>query len=124
MRLATALIWLLLAGCMSRAEAQLLAQGPSGPQVMEQLRNEYNKCVFSSVAQQVQSKGRGQDPGLVTEIAFQSCSTEEQGILTLLYSSGMQPSEANTLMVSVKLQLKRTIRDMKENPANYAPKHQ
>jgi hypothetical protein len=105
----------LLSGC---SNAQSQSSGPTSADVAGQLRKEYNNCVLSSVAKQLRDNF-SQDPSLVSEVAFQSCSTEEQGMASLLYSTGARQSDVNTTLVAIRLELKRTVREFVQNPEKY-----
>jgi hypothetical protein len=82
------------------------------------VRKNLDDCFYSSVAEQLKSS-RTTDYNLVSEIAFQACSTEEQAIALLLTTHNVQSETVAALLVKIKLDLKKSIRDIAANPNKY-----
>jgi len=101
-----------------------LASTPAlaNPQLAGQLRKEFDNCVYASVGKQWQANP-GIDSSLAAEVGFQSCSTEEQAMSALLYATNTPPSQVNAAIVGIRLQLKRTVREIMADPAGYRKKH-
>jgi hypothetical protein len=53
------------------------------------------------------------------QIAFQACSTEEQAIGVLLTANNVQRETVAALLIKIKLDLKKSIRDIAANPSRY-----
>jgi hypothetical protein len=56
---------------------------------------------------------------MVSELAFRACSTEERAISVLLSANNVQGETAAALIVRIKLDLKKSIRDIAANPTRY-----
>jgi hypothetical protein len=82
------------------------------------VRRNFDDCFYSSVAGQLKSS-RTTDYNMVSEIAFQACSTEEQAIELLLTAQNFQRETAAALVVKIKLDLKKSVRDIAANPNKY-----
>ena len=94
----------------------------NAPDLAVQLRKQYENCVYDAVG--LQWKGNLKlDPSLGAENAFQACLTEEQAINALLYSLNTHPAQITTVLVGIKLKLKRTIREIMADPAKYKREH-
>ena len=81
-------------------------------------RKNLDDCFYRSVAEQLKSS-RTTDYDMVSETAFQACSTEEQAIGFLLTSNNVQRETVNALLIRIKLDLKKTIRDIAADPNRY-----
>jgi hypothetical protein len=82
------------------------------------VRKHFDDCFYSSVAGQLKSS-RTTDYNMVSEIAFQACSTEEQAIGLLLTANNVQRETVAALLIKIKLDLKKSIRDIAANPNKY-----
>jgi hypothetical protein len=80
------------------------------------VRKNFDDCFYSSVAGQLKSS-RTTDYNMVSEIAFQACSTEEQAIGLLLTAHNIQRDTVAAL--KIKLDLKKSVRDIAANPNKY-----
>lgn len=114
---ATVVPWLTicLIGCVSHTTAPARATDNT----MTQLRKEFDNCVYGSISSQI-SHNKQVEPGLATEIAFQSCATEEQAIIGYGLGMGIPAYQLAPVMAGVKRQIKNTVRDIFANPAKYA----
>ena len=101
-----------------------LASTPAlaNPQLAGQLRKEFDNCVYASVGKQWQTNPQI-DSSLAAEMGFQACATEEQAMGALLYSTNTPASQVNTTIVGIRLQLKRTVREIMADPAGYKKRH-
>lgn len=66
-------------------------------------------CVYRSAIRQVQVD-RMADLGIVAENAFMACQTEERAIAAALAAFNAGPGEIEQALVSIRLYLKKTIR--------------
>jgi hypothetical protein len=82
------------------------------------VRRNFDDCFYSSVAGQLKSS-RTTDYNMVSEIAFQACSTEEQAIGLLLTAHNVQRETVAALVVKIKVDLKKSVRDIAANPNKY-----
>jgi hypothetical protein len=82
------------------------------------VRKNFDDCFYSSVAGQLKAS-RTTDYNMVSEIAFQACSTEEQAIGLLLTANNVQRDTVAALLIKIKLDLKKSIRDIAANPNKY-----
>ena len=82
------------------------------------VRKNFDDCFYSSVAAQLKSS-RTTDYNMVSELAFQACSTEEQAIGVLLTANNVQRQTVDALVIKIKLDLKRSVRDIAANPSRY-----
>jgi hypothetical protein len=82
------------------------------------VRKNFDDCFYSSVAAQLKSS-RTTDFNMVSELAFQACSTEEQAIGVLLTANNVQRETVDALVIKIKLDLKRAVRDIAANPSRY-----
>jgi hypothetical protein len=94
----------------------------ANPELARQLRGEFDNCVYASVGKQWQANPKI-DSSLATEMGFQACSTEEQAISALLYSTNTPAPQVNAAIVGIRLQVKRTVREIMADPAAYNKKH-
>lgn len=94
----------------------------ANPDIAAQLRKEFDNCVYGSVGKQWQANPQI-DSSLAAEVGFQSCATEEQAMSSLLYSSNTPAYQVNATIVGIRLQLKRTVREIMADPAAYKKKH-
>ena len=82
------------------------------------VRKNFDDCFYSSVAGQLKSS-RTTDYNMVSELAFQACSTEEQAIGVLLTANNIQGDTVAALVTKIKLDLKKSVRDIAANPNRY-----
>ena len=82
------------------------------------VRKNFDDCFYSSVAAQLKSS-RTTDYNMVSELAFQACSTEEQAIGVLLTANNIQRQTVDALVIKIKLDLKKAVRDIAANPNRY-----
>jgi hypothetical protein len=91
----------------------------SNVQAATAVRKHLDDCFFSSVAEQLKSS-RTTDYNMVSENAFRACSTEEQAIGLLLTANNVEAATVAALLVRIKLDLKKSVRDIAANPNKYA----
>jgi hypothetical protein len=82
------------------------------------IRKNFDDCFYSSVAGQLKSS-RTTDYNMVSELAFQACSTEERAISVLLSANNVQSDTIAAVVVKIKLDLKTSVRDIAANPTKY-----
>ena len=82
------------------------------------IRKNFDNCFYSSVAEQLKSS-RTTDYNMVSENAFQACSTEERAIGVLLTANNVERQTVATLLIRIRLDLKNSIRDIAANPNRY-----
>jgi hypothetical protein len=106
---------------LSVSIGSLQTQNASAQQANQQaaaVRKNFDDCFYSSVAAQLKSS-RTTDYNMVSELAFQACSTEEQAIGVLLTANNIQRQTVDALVIKIKLDLKRSVRDIAANPSKY-----
>lgn len=86
------------------------------------LRKQFDDCVYASVGQQWTANIKT-DPNIAAENAFLACQTEEQAIYSVLGLSGVPQQQAAATVVGIKLQLKRSVREIMADPTGYYKKH-
>lgn len=94
----------------------------ANPETAGMLRKEFDNCVYAAVGKQWKANPQI-DSSLATEMGFQSCATEEQAMAALLYSTNTPANQVNAAIVGVKLQVKRTVREIMADPVAYKKKH-
>jgi hypothetical protein len=82
------------------------------------IRRNYDDCFYSSVANQLRAS-RTTDFNFVSETAFRACSTEEQAIGVFLIANNIRRDTVAAMIIKIKLDLKRSIRDIAANPQKY-----
>jgi hypothetical protein len=95
------------------------AQSSQIEQTAKAARQGYEDCFYGSARSQVRAKV-SDDMNLIAEQAFLACQTEEQAMYALMVVNHVPQNQASALIVGVKLQLKRILRDIAANPAKYA----
>jgi hypothetical protein len=75
-----------------------------------QLLKMYQECVFDVVKSQVRNSGSAINPSAASEVAFQSCRTEEQAIFVHASAGGVSQSQANQVITDYKLNIKQQVR--------------
>ena len=75
-----------------------------------QILKMYHDCVFDAVKSQVRNSGLTIDPSAATEVAFQSCRTEEQALFAHASSGGVSHAQVNQGVTSYKLEIKQRVR--------------
>jgi hypothetical protein len=112
-KFAAILVLLLLFGLLPpNAFAQQLSQQAAA------IRKNFDDCFYNSVAAQLKSS-RTTDYNMVSELAFRACSTEEQAIGALLTANNVQSETVVALVIKIKLDLKKSLRDIAANPNRY-----
>jgi hypothetical protein len=99
-----------------------VAAAQSAPDIASKLRLEYDSCVYGAVGSQWKAQPRI-DPNIATEVAFQSCLTEEQGMRAVLGAVDVSYSQIESTIVGIKLNLKRKVREIMADPGAYLRKH-
>jgi hypothetical protein len=88
-------------------------------QLAQHLRKQYDNCVFDAVGSQWKDQPRIL-PSLAAENAFVACATEEQAMLAVTNpTNALQLQQAQTVITAVKMQLKRTVREIMSDPKGY-----
>jgi hypothetical protein len=82
------------------------------------VRKNFDDCFYSSVAEQLKSS-KTTDYNMVSENAFQACSTEERAIGVLLTANNVERQTVAALLIRIRLDLKKSIRDIAANPNRY-----
>lgn len=103
------------------AAALTLASAPISAQTTDaaaRVRKNFDDCVYASAASQFKDPNQ-KDVSLVAERAFAACRTEEDAIGTYLLLLNVPASQAQALIIKIKLGLKATLRDIFLNPAKY-----
>lgn len=95
------------------------AQSSQMEQTAKAVRQGYDDCFYGSAGSQIKAKASN-DMNFIAEQAFLACQTEEQALYALASVNHVPPNQASALIVGIKLQLKRTLRDIAANPAKYA----
>jgi hypothetical protein len=75
-----------------------------------QLLKMYQECVFEVVKLQVRSSGSAINPSAASEVAFQSCQTEEQALFAHASAGGVSQAQANQVITDYKLNIKQQVR--------------
>jgi hypothetical protein len=75
-------------------------------------------CFYSSVAGQLKIS-RTTDYDMVSENAFRACSTEEQALAVLMTAYNVRSDAIGAVLIKIKLDLKKSIRDIAANPNKY-----
>lgn len=87
-----------------------------------QLIKMYSDCVFDAVRSQLQNASVKIEPSATTELAFQSCRTEEQAILAQGATGGVTTTQANQAIIGLKLSLKQRVRKVFADAEKRAPR--
>jgi hypothetical protein len=111
---AVLILFLTLGGALAPQNALAQQVNPQAAAV----RKTFDDCFYSSVAGQLKSS-RTTDYNMVSEIAFQACSTEEQAIGILLTANNVQRETIAAVLTRIRLDLKKSIRDIAANPTKY-----
>jgi hypothetical protein len=82
------------------------------------VRKNYDECFYSSVAGQLKAS-RTTDFNMVSEMAFGACSTEEQALTMLMTAHNVRGDTIAAVLVKIKLDLKKSVRDIAANPNKY-----
>lgn len=99
----------------------LLAAAPAYGQLdaAAGIRKSYDDCVYASAAEYLKDP-RVRDMSAVAEQSFLACQTEERAILTFLRLNQASAAQAETTIISIRLRIKATLRDIAANPGKYA----
>ncbi len=109
---------LILAGFYAcGAQAQQKQRSPLDQQTRD-IRKNFNDCFYSSAANQLKMN-RAMDANMASEAAFQACATEEQAIIGFLALNHLPQNQAAALVTGIKLQLKKTMREIAAHPERY-----
>jgi hypothetical protein len=82
------------------------------------VRKNFDDCFYSSVAGQLKTS-RTTDYNMVSENAFRACSTEEQALAVLMTAYNVRSDAIAAALIKIKLDLKKSIRDIAANPNKY-----
>jgi hypothetical protein len=104
--------WFLSLGPMGSASAQATNQQVAA------VRKNFDDCFYSSVAGQLKIS-RTTDYNMVSENAFRACSTEEQALAVLMTAYNVRSDAIAAVLIKIKLDLKKSIRDIAANPNKY-----
>jgi hypothetical protein len=98
-----------------------MVAGAAAAQAPITARKAYDNCVYQSVLAQLEllpaPDRRRADISMVTEAAFQACTTEEQ-VLGLVLAS-IDRNQAPVLLTAVKIRIKREMQAIAANPEAY-----
>jgi hypothetical protein len=82
------------------------------------VRKNFDDCFYSSVAGQLKAS-RTTDYNMVSETAFGACTTEEQALVMLMTAYDTRRDTIAAVLIRIKLDLKKSIRDIAANPNKY-----
>jgi len=82
------------------------------------VRKNFDDCFYSSVAGQLKIS-RTTDYNMVSENAFRACSTKEQALAVLMTAYNVRSDAIAAVLIKIKLDLKKSIRDIAANPNKY-----
>ena len=82
------------------------------------VRKNFDDCFYSSVAGQLKTS-RTTDYNMVSEMAFAACSTEEQALTVFMTAYNVRRDTIAAVLIKIKLDLKKSIRDIAANPNKY-----
>jgi hypothetical protein len=111
---ASVLVILLILGLLAPHNANAQQANPQAAAI----RKNFDDCFYSSVAGQLKFN-RTTDYNMVSENAFLACATEEQAIGLLLTANNVPTETVAALLIKIKLDLKKSIRDIAANPSKY-----
>ena len=118
MRIIAAAIGVSLLCCPAAAQ-QANAGAP-----IAQLRKAFDDCVYESVAAQLHQipidARRNADMSSLGEQGFLACATEERALAMMLTVNDVSPQVIQATLLGIRVQIKRTLRDIVANPARYA----
>jgi hypothetical protein len=75
-----------------------------------QLLKLHRACVFDVIESQLRSSGSAVNPSAASEVAFQSCRTEEQALFAHASSGSVSQVQANQVITDYKLEIKQRVR--------------
>jgi hypothetical protein len=89
----------------------------------------YQECVVEDIKSQIRNSRTLLNPSAASEIAFQSCRTEEQALFAHASTGGVSQSQANHVITDYKLNIKQQVRkifaeaerDSVQRPARQIP---
>ena len=82
------------------------------------VRKNFDDCFYGSVAGQLKTS-RTTDYNMVSENALRACSTEEQALAVLMTAYTVRSDAIAAILIKIKLDLKKAIRDIAANPNKY-----
>ena len=105
------------------ATTALLLLGGSGlwaqdADIVARMRKAFDDCFWESAVAQIQASG-SRDAGMVGEMAFQACLSEERAMRLVLATSTLSRTQIETAILTLKLGLKRSLQDVVKNPKKY-----
>jgi hypothetical protein len=110
----TVFAWFLSLGPMGSNSASAQATNEQ----VAAVRKNFDDCFYSSVAGQLKIS-RTTDYNMVSENAFRACSTEEQALAVLMTAYNVRSDAIAAVLIKIKLDLKKSIRDIAANPNKY-----
>jgi hypothetical protein len=110
----TVFAWFLSLGPMGSNSASAQATNEQ----VAAVRKNFDDCFYSSVAGQLKIS-RTTDYNMVSENAFRACSTEEQALAVLMSAYNVRSDAIAAVLIKIKLDLKKSIRDIAANPNKY-----
>src|SRR5450759_5129640 len=94
---------------------------PASP--VAQSRKAYDDCVYGSVAAQLKqmpiNARRNADFSSVGEQGFMACATEERALGMILTLSDVSPQAVQATLLGIRVQIKRTLRQIAADPETY-----
>ena len=110
----TVFAWFLSLGPMGSNSASAQATNEQ----VAAVRKNFDDCFYSSVAGQLKIS-RTTDYNMVSENAFRACSTKEQALAVLMTAYNVRSDAIAAVLIKIKLDLKKSIRDIAANPNKY-----
>jgi hypothetical protein len=87
------------------------------------LRRQFENCVYASVGTQWVAS-TNLNANIAAEQAFVECQTEETAIYSALALLGIGQAQAAATVTSLRLNLKRQVREIVADPAGYVKRNQ
>lgn len=112
MRIKIATIALILLTSSAEAEPTAIQQ------TAKAVRQNYDNCFYESAGSMIRSKVSN-DINSIAEQAFLACQTEEQALYGLMAVNHVPQNQASAMVVGIKLQLKRALKEIAADPAKF-----
>jgi len=85
---------------------------------LKRARASFEDCALGSVAAQLK-QDRGRDLNLISERSFSACVSEERYVRGMMLSQGISPELVEQVALTMRLQVKKLVRDIAANPSKY-----
>lgn len=87
-------------------------------QAITAAKKTWEDCALVSVAAQLKQQ-QGRDLSLISEQAFQACSTEERYVSGMSLAQGVPPPVVEQVVLSMRINLKRMVHDIANHPEKF-----